>query len=113
MTFEVLRVFKTASKYFVKTHSDGNALLHHGSVVRTSSLYGAELDLMIQFVTSFIQPSLDPTITSFPQEVSVKNCKLIFQEIISGANDVKSDIHQISECFTIIERFNILKKLNK
>lgn len=73
-TFEMLRMFKSASKYNIKILSEGTAYLLHGSVQRVSPLFGQELDLMIQFAVLHL--------TAAPVAVSAENCKLLFREII-------------------------------
>lgn len=74
----------------------------HGSVVRISQLFGEELDLMVQFCVSHI--------TAAPETESVVLCNYLFREIIS--NETKAD-NTRQECFTMMERLSILKKLNK
>ena len=95
-TFDILRTFKAASKYHVKL-TNGTALIQHGSVVRTSKLFGAEIDLMIQFAVLHL--------TASANEASTANCKLLFNEIVCSTGE---DEQSQRECLTVIERLSII-----
>lgn len=100
-TFQVLQTYKAASKYHIQTVSEGTVYLLHGSVVRVSKLFGEQIDLMIQFSVSHL--------TSAPESDSIANCNYLFREIICNDSTVEASRQ---ECFTIMERLSILKKLN-
>jgi hypothetical protein len=83
--------------------SEGNAYLLKGSIVRVSQLFGEELDFMIQFVVAHL--------TATPEDVSAVNFNYLFRQIICSDSAFNEDSKQL-ECFTIMERLSILKKMN-
>ena len=69
--------------------------------MRVSQLFGEELDLMIHFAVSHLAVA--------PENDSIASCHYLFREII--CNDPSIEAAR-QECFTIMERLSILKKLN-
>ena len=64
-------------------------------------LFGEELDLMIQLAVQHL--------TAAPAEESSQTCGRLFRDIVCNDSSMKDE----QECFTVMERLSILKKLNK
>lgn len=58
---------------------------------------------MIQFVVAHL--------TATPEDVSAVSCSYLFKQIICSDSAFIGDTQQL-ECFTIMERLSILKKMN-